>query len=809
MTYFSVPEVDNFETESLSKNLDIKSLELLEWPNLIKQISSFASTQMGKRAILDFQIPLTREESEKLIKETIEINDLENENDQKINFDGVFDIKNNVEICSKNGVINAVDLLEIADTINNSRKLRNFIFNIDSRPLLSSILEKLVDHVQLEKILKNGIEKSGRISDKASEKLTELRDQLNYLKKERRRLLDDFLKNNNKYLQDVIIGDRSGRPVVAVKVNYINKIKGILHDSSSSGNTIFIEPDEIASKGNKIASLNARITKEEFKLLKKWSLLIAENHKTLLLNSKILLRIENSLTRSRYSTWINGVPPKFSNNNELTITGFKHPLLIWENKKKNSIKPKAIDFYINKTTKVVAITGPNTGGKTAALKGLGISFLMAKSGLFIPANSTPIIPYYSYIYSDIGDEQSLEGNLSTFSGHITRIKNILDALNTKNGLSVVLLDEIGSGTDPEEGTALAISLLKEFADKSDLTMATTHYGDIKALKYKDDRFENVSVSFDEESFKPTYTLNWGIPGRSNALSIAKKIGLNEKIINFAADYLKPKETENINKIIKGLEQQKILQQNAAEEAAALIARTEILHDEINKYHQHQKSQAREFQAKEREKLTKSINRAKAEVVQLIEKLRDKNASGEDSRRIGVRLKEIENKFLPEEENKVDFFDWSPKIGDFIRIKSLNTTGKIIDSDDKGLSFTVNCGSFNSILSLSDLEGIHGEKPTLPKSEIKIKSIQDNYSSSNVRTTKNTVDLRGMRVHEAEIVLEEKLRKFHGPLWIVHGIGTGKLKKGLKLWLSQLDYVEKIEDAPPSEGGSGCSIVWIK
>ena len=249
-------------------------------------------------------------------------------------------------------------MLEIADTISNSRKLKAFIFNTDSRPLLSSILDNLVDHIQLEKILKNGIEKSGRISDKASEKLKELRCQLNYFKNERRRLLDDFVKNNSKYLQDLFIGDRYGRPVVAVKVNYINKIKGILHDSSSSGNTIFIEPDVIASKGNKIASLNAKISNEEFKLLKKWSSLISENHETLLLNSDILLKIENSLTRSRYSRFINGLPPKFSNNNKLIITGFTHPLLIWEFKKKNSIQPKAIDFLIAENIKVVAITGP-------------------------------------------------------------------------------------------------------------------------------------------------------------------------------------------------------------------------------------------------------------------------------------------------------------------------------------------------------------------------------------------------------------------------------------------------------------------
>ena len=801
--------LNNTDKNYLSKYLSNESEELLEWHTLKKQLSSFSSTSMGREAILEIEIPENLDITKRFLQETVEINNLEKENDQKLDFKGIFDIKKNITICAKGGILNSIDLLQIADTIASSMRLKKIIFNLEVRPLLSSIVNKIIDHSQLEKILKSGIENNGRITDSASEKLYELRKKLKCIKDERRKILELYIQKNSSYLQDTIIGDRYGRPVLPIKVNYMNKVKGIIHDSSSSGNTIFIEPEAVIPKGNQIASVNAKIASEEYKLLKEWSKIIRDNEKTLVITSNILLQIENALTRSRYSDWIKGHPPEFDHNFTINITGFRHPLLIWESKKNNSINLTSINFYIDKEVKVVSITGPNTGGKTAALKGLGIAILMSKIGLFIPSSKIPIIPFFSFVYADIGDDQSLQGNLSTFSGHIKRIKNILDVLENKKGLSIVLLDEIGSGTDPEEGTALALSLLQEFSNKSDLTIATTHYGELKALKYKDPRFENVSVSFDEDSLKPTYSLNWGIPGRSNALSIAERIGLNPLIINAAVEQMKPKETENINKVIKGLEEQRERQQNAAEQAAALIARTEILYDELNRNYQIQKSKAFEFEAKEKEKLTKSIKKAKSEVVKLIERLRDKKATGEDSRKIGIRLKEIENQFFTEEKITEENSSWQPKLGEMIRIKSLNSKGKIIALDEKSQSFTINCGSFNSILPISDLEGINGEQPNIPKSKILINTETDNYSYSTVRTLKNTIDVRGLRVHEAEIVIEEKIRRFHGPLWIIHGIGTGKLKKGLKSWLLKLDYVEKIEDASSSEGGSGCSIVWIK
>ena len=801
-------EKSHYKNSSAHRSLSEESISLLEWDNLKMQISSFASTKMGKNAILDFEIPTEYEISRRLLQETIEINELENNLDKLISFSGVFDIIKNIEICSKGGVINSSELLEIAETISAAKDLKKILLDFEQRPFIYSFLNRLIDHNQIEKILKIGIESNGRISDRASQKLANLRQELLSKKSERRLLVDKFIQKNINYIQDTIIGDRYGRPVLAIKVQFAEKFKGIIHDSSASGNTIYLEPESIVFKGNKIASMEARVAGEEFKLLKEWSQIICDNDKSLINMSEILLRTENALTRSRYSNWIGGNAPIVENNPIVSLIGFSHPLLIWENKKKEAPKPVSIDFHINRNTKVVAITGPNTGGKTVALKGLGIALLMARSGLFIPSTKNPIIPFCPNIFVDIGDDQSLEGNLSTFSGHILRIRNILESLNNKNGLSVVLLDEIGSGTDPSEGTALAIALLKEFATLSDITLATTHYGDIKALKYSDNRFENVSVAFDEESLKPRYTLNWGIPGRSNALSISKRIGIDERILNEAANYLKPKEVENINNIIKGLEDERIKQQNSAEEAAELIARTEILHDEIKNNYEFQKINAEKIQESERQKLSKHIKAAKREVINLIKKLKDQNANGEDSRLIGIRLKEIETEHLTQT-NINKKISWSPKIGDFIKIKSLNSTGQIMDIDQKARSFDVKCGSFRSTLLINEFEGLNGEKPDFKNSKIQINSVREDFSFSKIRTSRNTMDVRGMRVHEAEIIIEEKIRKFHGPLWIVHGIGTGKLKKGLRIWLSGLNYVDKVEDAANNEGGAGCSIAWIK
>ena len=377
-------EKSYYKNSSAHRSLLEESIRLLEWDNLKTQLSSFASTKMGENAILEFDIPTDYEISRRLLQETIEINELEKNLDKSISFSGVYDISKNIEICSKGGVINSSELLEIAETISAAKDLKKILLDFEQRPFISSFLNRLIDHNQIEKILKIGIESNGRISDRASQKLAKLRQELLSKKSERRILVDKFIQKNTNYIQDNIIGDRYGRPVLAIKVQFAEKFKGIIHDSSASGNTIYLEPESIVFKGNKIASMEARVAGEEFKLLKEWSQIIRDNDKSLIDMSDILLRTEHALTRSRYSNWIGGYAPIVENNPIVKLIGFSHPLLIWENKKKEAPKPVSIDFHINRNTKVVAITGPNTGGKTVALKGLGIALLMARSGLFIP-----------------------------------------------------------------------------------------------------------------------------------------------------------------------------------------------------------------------------------------------------------------------------------------------------------------------------------------------------------------------------------------------------------------------------------------
>ena len=786
-----------------------ETLELIEWPKLCEHLSTFATTSQGERKCREIEIPIDISITNRYLEETMEMLDLDTSIEGGLSFQGINDLEQIILICLKGGIVSGEELLEVSQTLRTARSLRRQIENHEIRPRISSLLENLATLPELEKLIEFGLEEGGRVADRASEKLSNLRQKNSRLRIERRVLLQDLLSRYSSILQDSVIAERYGRPVLAFKIGTADQIVGTVHDSSSSGNTIFIEPKSIIPLGNQIAQVEGFIKEEEQRLLAEWSREVARNYDQLEYLSHVMLQLDLALAKARYGNWLGAVPPSINKDQQapFLIQQFRHPLLVWQERYKNGKQVIPISFEVNSNLRVVAITGPNTGGKTVTLKSIGLIAIMARCGLLLPCEASPCVPWFNQVLADIGDEQSLQQNLSTFSGHIVRICRILHSLAIMPGPSMVLLDEVGAGTDPTEGTSIAIGLLKVLADQARLTVATTHFGELKALKYQDSRFENASVAFDSETMSPTYTLLWGIPGRSNAISIATRLGLDPVVIEIARKFIGKKNIEDVNQIIKGLEDEKQRQQEAAEEAVALLARTELLHEELLERWKKQRKQSEAFQEAGRYKLENSIREGQIEVRELIHRLRNKDANGEIARKSGQRLRQIQNDQYSTKVQK-SHKSWLPKKGDRVRLISIGKAGEVVEISEDGSQLTVLCGMFRSIVDISVVESLDGLKPAIPDPVVNLRITPPLGGGTTVRTKKNTVDVRGLRVHEAEAVVEEILRNAAGPIWVIHGIGTGKLKRGLLQWLQTLPYVEKVVDADKADGGSGCSVIWL-
>lgn len=433
----------------------------------------------------------------------------------------------------------------VADTLAAARRLRRQIDDPELRPVCTALLADVATLPELEQRLKFAIEEGGRIADRASAALEGLRRQWQELRSRRRDKLQDVIRRWSAHLQDTVIAERHGRPVLAVKAGAGGQCPGMVHDSSASGSTVFVEPKSVVDLGNRLADLDGRIREEEQRVLAALSAAVAEQVDGLFALMAVLLQLDLALARGRYGQWLGAVPPSLeaSSDAPFTLQNLRHPLLVWQERRQQGPAVVPVSVDVSPALRVVAITGPNTGGKTVTLKSLGLAALMARAGLWLPCTGSPALPWCAQVLADIGDEQSLQQSLSTFSGHVKRIGRILEALDSGPAPALVLLDEVGAGTDPSEGSALATALLRTLADRARLTVATTHFGELKALKYNDSRFENASVAFDSETLSPSYHLLWGIPGRSNALAIATRLGLDAGVIAEARSLLSPVVTE--------------------------------------------------------------------------------------------------------------------------------------------------------------------------------------------------------------------------------------------------------------------------
>jgi DNA mismatch repair protein MutS2 len=709
------------------------------------------------------------------------------------------------------------ELLNLATTLAGMRRLRRVIDSKENLPVLTALVADVRTYPELEQEIHHCIDEDGKVAERASPKLGEIRQRLKEIRGRIYQKLQSILQRQGGAVQEAVITQRGDRFVIPVKTPQKDQIPGIIHDSSSSGATIYVEPQAIVEWGNKLRQCRRQEQTEEEIILRGLTAKVAEIHEDLAHLLTVATSLDLATARLRYSLWLGGNSPKFvdfSEKEPIILRQLRHPLLVWQQKQEQGMEVVPITVQIDPKIRVVAITGPNTGGKTVTLKTLGLAALMAKVGLYIPAKAPIEIPWFEQILADIGDEQSLEQSLSTFSGHIRRITRIIEALNSPAlfSNSLVLLDEVGAGTDPVEGSALAIALLTYLADHALLTMATTHYGELKALKYQDERFENASVEFDDQTLSPTYRLLWGIPGRSNALTIAQRLGLPPEIVETAKTRMGGL-SEDINQVIAGLELQRREQERKAKEAQQLLQQTEQFYNEVSEKASSLHSRERDLRQYQEQEIQKAIAEARAEIAKVIRELQREKPTAQQAQHATEILKRIQEREFAK--HPIKAIAYQPQIGEKIKIPSLGQTAEVLNFSESAGEVTVKFGLMKMTVAVTEIESLDGKKVEVPVAKtpkvVTPPPPPEPKIPVLIRTSQNTIDLRGDRVEAAESKLEKAINQAteSGMLWIIHGKGTGKLRSGVHDFLSHHPQVDRFELAPQNEGGSGVTLAYLK
>ncbi|MFN9617375.1 MAG: endonuclease MutS2 [Dolichospermum sp.] len=796
-----------------------ETLELLEWPRLCQHLSTFAATKLGSIVARNLPIPETQAESEQLLAQTKEVYELESRLHPGLSFEGIQDIGDSLERAVLQSILPGEELLAIATTLAGARNLRRVIDNQENIPVLNDLVSELRTYPELEQEIHRCIDERGQVTDRASQKMGEIRGELRKVRSQITQKLQNIIQAKSGAVQEQLITQRGDRFVIPVKAPQKDAIPGIVHDTSTSGATLYIEPNSVVPLGNQLRQIIRKEQTEAEAIRRTLTEKVAEVTPDLERLLAIVTTLDLAVAKSRYSFWIGANPPRFVNPEEneiITLRNLRHPLLVWQQQHEQGNAVVPVDLLISPQIRVVTITGPNTGGKTVTLKTLGLAAVMAKVGLFIPAREPVEMPWFRQILADIGDEQSLQQSLSTFSGHIRRISRILEALEPGendfsplaiNYQSLVLLDEVGAGTDPAEGSALAIALLKYLANHTQLTIASTHFGELKALKYEDPRFENASVEFDETTLSPTYRLLWGIPGRSNALSIALRLGLKPEVVAEAKTQV-GEATDEVNQVIAGLEAQRRSQETKAAEAQKLLRQAERLYKEVSDKAAALEAREKDLRASQEIAVQQAISQAKGEIAQVIRRLQQGTPNAQDAQQATASINQIAQKYEPAPTPKIQP-GFMPKLGDRVRIPKLGQTAEVLTIPDVEGNFSVRFGLMKMTVQLQDIESLDGQKPepvVKPKTTPSV--IVPAPPVPAIRTSKNTVDLRGKRVADAEYILDKAISEAPGPLWIIHGHGTGKLKQGVHAFLQQHPRVTHYEPAEQADGGSGVTIAHI-
>ncbi|MFJ7914836.1 MULTISPECIES: endonuclease MutS2 [unclassified Lysinibacillus] len=784
-----------------------RALKTLEYDKVRQQVATYCTSSIGKSAV-DELVPQT--DYEKVVQLLEEMDEGLSILRVKGNvpMGGIFDVRPAARRAQIGGMLSAMELMEVSSTIRASRILRNFIEDIESEEVIEiphfiAKKESMPVLTGLQHEINNCIDDNGSVLDSASQTLRSIRQSFRAEEAKVRSKLESLIRGSNasKMLSDTLVTIRNDRFVIPVKQEYRHHYGGIVHDQSSSGQTLFIEPDSIVQANNEIHRLKMKEQAEIERILLALSAMVEEVAPDLFNLVKVLGEIDVILAKGKYGQANKCTMPKMNNDGYIRLVRARHPLLPIE-----TAVPNDIEF--GKDITAIVITGPNTGGKTVTLKTVGLCTLMAQAGLPVPALDGSELAVFKQLFADIGDEQSIEQSLSTFSSHMV---NIVDILQKFDFESLVLFDELGAGTDPQEGAALAISILDEVHGRGARVMATTHYPELKAYGYNRPGVANASVEFDIETLSPTYRLLIGVPGRSNAFEISSRLGLPESIIDRAKSFTGTDRHE-VESMIASLEETRRQSEDDAERSHELLMESEKLRKELQGKLQAYEERKEALDNKAKEKARKIVDEAKREAESIIAELREmrKNADQVVKEHELIEARKRLEEATPFENNKVLKKAAQVKaraqnlvVGDEVKVLSYGQRGTLLEkvSDTE---WVVQMGILKMKISDSDLEYIKPEKEPVQR----MAGVKNRNSH-----VKLELDLRGERYEDAiirtEKYIDDALLANYGRVSIIHGVGTGALRQGIQSYLKKHKRVKSFRFGEAGEGGLGVTVVELK
>ena len=788
-----------------------KALKTLEYYKIIDMLEAFATSSIGKNKCRQLRPLDNLTEIETMQQETA---DALSRIYQKgsLSFSGVKDVRGSLKRLEVGSTLGIGELLAIRSLLENASRAKAYSrqeTENEHTDSLDNMFELIEPLSPLATEIGRCILSEDEISDDASTGLRQVRRSMKLTNDKIHTQLSSFVSGNSRtYLQDAVVTMRNGRYCIPVKAEYKSQVPGMIHDQSSTGSTIFVEPMTIVRLNNEMRELEIQEQKEIEMILSNLSQLAAENLDAIFDDVKLLSELDFIFARAQLAKSQNATEPRFNRDRIIDIKKARHPLI-----DKHKVVP--IDIRIGETFDLLIVTGPNTGGKTVSLKTVGLLTLMGQSGLHIPAFDNSRLSVFREVYADIGDEQSIEQSLSTFSSHMT---NVVRFMETADSDSLVLFDELGAGTDPTEGAALAIAILSTLHDRGIRAMATTHYSELKVYALSTPGVENASCEFDVETLRPTYRLLIGVPGKSNAFAISQKLGLPLSIIERAKEQIS-QEDETFEDVLSNLEESRKTIESEREELASYKEEIKTLKEQLEEKQDKLDQRKERIIAEANEEAHRILREAKDYADQT---MRIFNKAGKDS----ISAKELE-KHRSDLRKKMDkagkkvalktpqnqkstLRPQDLSLGDSVKVMSLNVKGTVSSKpDSKGMLF-VQMGILRSKVHISDLQLIDEPVITGPAlTRTGAGKIKMNKSAS-VRTE---INLLGKTVDEAVSELDKYLDDAYlahlSSVRIVHGKGTGALRKGVHNYLKRLKYVQDFHLAEFGEGDAGVTIVEFK